>query len=397
MDRLHRYAAFGVLYLAQGSILAFMTALNSIYLLSRGVPMARIGIVSAIGMIPFVLKILLGILSDRVNLLGHGHRLPYIAIGVLLQAAGLVALPQVDPATHFVAYGAVVFSTVAGMALYDTCTDGLALDTTPREEEGTVQGIMVGSRALGIIFVSIVIGMVAQHSWPAVFYTLSGITLLALPLLIGLREPDTPVGDGFHWGAFGALGRRRVLAVALFGTLNSFVAYGANELVNPFLQASFGISTSVAGLFTAVWGAGVVAGALLSGRLADRISQPLAALGAVVLAALSLLALSRVQSLDVAWATVVFFGLAFGAYETIFFALSMGVTESTIRASMYAILMAVSNIGTAVGMAVAGALVDAPNLGYRGALLTFSVANVLVMASLPLVFGRRKAVVAEPA
>jgi len=104
-----------------------------------------------------------------------------------------------------------------------------------------------------------------------------------------------------------------------------------------------------------------------------------------------------VQSLDVAWATVVFFGLAFGAYETIFFALSMGVTESTIRASMYAILMAVSNIGTAVGMAVAGALVDAPNLGYRGALLTFSVANVLVMASLPLVFGRRKAVVAEPA
>ena len=389
MSRAHRYFAFATLYLAQGAILSFMTALNSIYLLGRGVPLARVGIISAIGMIPFVLKIFLGMLSDRINLLGRGHRLPYIVIGLLLQSAGLVVLPSLDPVGQFGAYSLLVFLTVAGMALYDTCTDGLALDTTPPDEEGTVQGIMVGGRALGIIVVSVIIGLVAEHSWPAVFYTLAGITLAALPLLIGLREPPTPAGRAFHWRAFAALGRRTVLAVALFGTLNSLVAYGANELVNPFLQDEFGIGTSIAGLFTAVWGIGVVLGALLSGRLADRIGRHIAALVAVVVAAGALLALSQVQTLHAAWPAVAFFGLAFGAYETMFFALAMGVCEPGINASMYAILMAVSNIGTAIGMAVAAALADAPVIGYRGAFLVLSASNLIVAASLPLVFDRR--------
>ena len=100
--------------------------------------MSQIGIVSGIALTPFVLKIFLGMLSDKVNFFNFGFRVPYIVIGLLIQAIGLIIVPFVDPRTNFGLYGLVAFCVMTGMALYDTCTDGLALDSTSAEEAGTI-------------------------------------------------------------------------------------------------------------------------------------------------------------------------------------------------------------------------------------------------------------------
>ena len=39
-----RFIMFGLLYFAQGSILSYFTALNALYLLSRGLTMTSVGI-----------------------------------------------------------------------------------------------------------------------------------------------------------------------------------------------------------------------------------------------------------------------------------------------------------------------------------------------------------------
>ena len=80
-----RYSMFGSLYFSQGTILSYFTALNAIYFLSKGLSMTNVGIFASIALIPFVLKIFLGMLSDRVNLLGLGHRKPYILLGLSVQ------------------------------------------------------------------------------------------------------------------------------------------------------------------------------------------------------------------------------------------------------------------------------------------------------------------------
>ena len=69
MDRKHfsRYTMFGLLYFTQGTILSFFTALNALYLLGNGVDMTRIGILGTIALLPFVLKVFLGMLSDKEN------------------------------------------------------------------------------------------------------------------------------------------------------------------------------------------------------------------------------------------------------------------------------------------------------------------------------------------
>ena len=384
-DKLARYAIFGLLYFVQGAVFGYFTALNALYLLSRGLSMGDVGIFAAIAMIPFVLKIFLGMLSDRVNLFGQGHRKPYILIGLLVQAACLVIVPWIDPQSYFWGFVLLAFILQSGMALYDTCTDGLALDTTPPEDEGTIQGLMVGGRALGVVVVSAAAGLLAEHaSWMMVFGLLAALSLLPLPWVLRIQEPPRPAQRSFDWQAFGAFRHAPVIALALLGALYSLIINGANELVNPFLQNRYGINLSTAGLLTTVFGLGVVVGGLGGGRLTDRLGHRRAVQIALLVTLAAVLALAAIFNPALAWPLVFIFGLAFGAYETVYFATSMARTDPRIAASMFAILMAVANIGTGVGLALSGALADA--LDYRLAFVILALLNLLALPLLPTIF-----------
>lgn len=395
MTRTRRYALFGLLYLAQGAILSYFTALNALYLLSFNLTMGQVGIFSAIAITPFILKIGLGMISDRFSLLGRGHRVPYIVVGLAVQALCLLIAPSIDPGARFELFAGLAFVLMTGMALYDTCTDGLALDTTPVAEQGTVQGIMVGGRALGVVVVSAAIGAVAQlASWRAAFWSLAAVTLLPLPLVLSATEPERPFEHRFQWGAFRAFARWPVAALAVLGALYSLIINGANEAVNPFLQRDFGVSVLVAGFYTAAWGAGVIGGGLAGGRLADRIGHRRSVMGALGISLLAIAALAAIRSPAMAWPMVISFGFAFGFYEAVYFAASMALCDLRIAASMFSILMAVANLGTGIGLAVSGALIDA--IDYRPTFLLVAALNLLAIPLLRVVFGGEKGTTRQP-
>ncbi|TLN06637.1 MFS transporter [bacterium] len=375
------------MYFAQGAIFSYYTALNSLYLRSFDLSMSKIGVVAGLAMIPFVLKIFLGMLSDRVNLLGLGHRKPYILIGILIQTLAVLALPLIHPARQYGLFILAAFLLMSGMALYDTCTDGLALDTTPQAEQGTIQGLMVGGRALGLVLVAGVLGAVADHSWPAVFYTLAGLSLLPLPLVLLVRETPRPAGEAFAWNAFSTFLRPSIITLGLLGALYSLVTNGASQILNPFLQDQYNISYTQAGFYTAVWGLGVVLGGFSGGRLTDRVGFQRAARWALLISLAAILALAFIFSPQTAWPLAALSGLAYGYYETVYFALSMRLTDPRIAASMFSILMAVANLGTAVGVGMSGILVD--TLGYRGTFAIIAGLNLLALPLLPVIFRKQ--------
>jgi len=382
-----RYALFGLLYFTQGTILSYFTALNALYLLSRGLTMTSVGIFASIALIPFVIKILFGILSDRVSPLGLGHRRPYIFIGLAVQFICLIIAPFIDPKNAYWGFVALAFVLQLGMALYDTCTDGLALDTTPEGEKGTIQGFMVGGRAVGVIVTASVVGLLAERStWQAVFWLLAGLTLLPLPLLFGAREPARPVERNFDWKAFAAFKKMPVLALAGVGFIFFLIVVGANQLVNPYLQQRFGIELSTAGLFTTVWGIGVVLGSAVGGLLIDRVGKRNGVRIAMLISVVGVLALAFIPALGWAWPIVALFGIAYGTYQTVYFALAMAYTEPRIAASMFSILMAVTNVGQGVGLALGGLLAD--RIKYPPTFIVFATLNLLALPLLPVVFGR---------
>lgn len=383
-----RFIMFGLLYFAQGSILSYFTALNALYLLSFNLSMAQIGLFGMIALTPFVLKIFLGMVSDRFNLLGRGHRLPYIVIGLLMQAGGLIIVPFLNPATQFGLFAGLAFLIMTGMALYDTCTDGFALDTTSEADQGRVQGIMVAGRAAGVVVVSAAIGALAQlASWQIAFWALALVTLLPLPLVLLTKEPPRAAERRFQWAAFRSFARWPVIALGLLGALYSFIVNGANQLVNPYLQNAYGITYLVAGFYTAAWGVGVILGGWDGGRRADRMGHKRAAQAALFTALIAVAALALINGPGLAWPLVIAFGFAFGFYEAVYFATAMRVSDLRIAASMFAILMALANLGTGIGLAVSGSLAD--SLGYQTTFLILAALNLLALPLVNAVFAAR--------
>lgn len=382
------YTMFAMLYFAQGAVLSYFTALNAIYLLSFNISMSKIGLISGIALTPFVLKIFLGILSDKVNLFKLGHRKPYIIFGLLLQAICLVLVPFINPSENFVLYGLIAFLVMTGMAMYDTTTDGLALDVTPVDEAGKIQGVMVGGRAMGVVVLSSLIGLLAQKvSWSAAFWLLAFLTLLPLVLIVGFNEPPRKPEQKFEWKAFSAFKHWPIIALGLLGALYSLIINATNEIINPFLQSNFGISVMVAGFFTTVWGIGVVFGGISGGPLVDRIGQRRAVEVALGISLISVLIFSFTSTSAIAWLLVFIFGLAYGYYETVYFAISMKKSDPRIAASMFSILMAIANIGTGIGLPLAGVLVD--SVGYRLTFVILAGLNLLAIPLLPSIFGKR--------
>ena len=385
-----RYAMFGSLYFSQGTVFAYFTSLNALYFLSKGLSMGDVGVFGAIALIPFVIKIFLGMLSDRVNLFNLGHRKPYILFGLLVQIICLGLAPFIDPAIHYWGFVTLAFILQLGMALYDTCTDGLALDTTPVEEQGTIQGFMVGGRAAGVVITASIVGWLAQEvSWTSVFWLLGALTLIPVPFVLSVREQERDVNQVFDWSAFRAFNNRSIIALSAAGFLFFLVIAGANQNVNPFLETTFGITLQQAGLYTTVWGMGVVLGGLAGGRLIDRIGQRRGTEIALFFSLISVLALALIPGPGFAWAIVAVFGLSYGTYQTVYYALAMHHTDQRIAASMYSIFMAVTNIGQGVGFAVAGGLADVPVVGFRWAFVVLGVLNLLALPLLPLIFGKR--------
>lgn len=386
-----RYLTFGSLYFTQGTILGFFAALNALYLLENGLQMTDVGIFGFIALIPFILKIGLGILSDQVNLFGMGHRKPYILIGLLVQIVCLIVAPLVDPGQHFWGYVAVAFILQLGMALYDTCTDGLALDTTPQEEHSTIQGFMVGGRAVGSIVAASAVGFLAENvSWLSVFWVLAGLTLLPFPLVLFVKEAKRKIEKRFDWTAFKAFNKTTFLAGGL-GLLMFLIILGANQLVNPYLESQFGISLSTAGLITSIWGAGVVGGSIVGGWLMRKFHAKRGLLVGVILLSASLLTLAFLISpsfgLPLAIAMVIFFGVAYGTYQTEYFAVAMRFVDPRIAASMYSILMAFTNVGQGIGMALSGMLVD--RASFSSTFLILFGINLLVIPFILLVFSKK--------
>jgi PAT family beta-lactamase induction signal transducer AmpG len=385
-----RALLFGSIYFIEGAVLTYFSGFNALYLRSFNLSYTQIGIAGGIALLPFVLKIFIGILSDKVNLAGLGHRKPFMIMGILLQGLGLLLAPLVNPVTSFPLFIVVLLLVSLGMSTYDTCSDGLAIDTTPTEERGFVQGVMVGARALAAIVLAAAIGQLAARvSWSAAFIFIALITFLPLILVLQVREGERAREKEFSLAGFRSFLTRRMGLFLILGLIYPLVLYSVNGILGAFLNESVGISIAQVGLYTSLFGVGAVVGGLVGGPLTDRVGRRASLIVALVLTSVSLLALVVSSSAAIAVIAVLIFGLAFGYYETVYMAAGMDFADPRIAATMFAIIMAVGNIGIGAGQPLAGVLVDAT--GFRGLFIILGLINLASLPLVPIIFkGRDK-------
>jgi len=386
MTQRFRLTMFGALYVVQGVGLAYFRNFQKPYLDGLGVDANTIGLLTLILQLPFVLKIFIGLVSDRVNLLGLGHRKPYILLGLLLAALSFGGAAFALPDRHLGTFSLLVILGSFSVTLFDSTADGLAIDITPRDQQGRVQGVMVAGRAGAFILLSLAFGGIVQrYGYQPVFLAIGAAMLLPLAWVVVLREPaERDATARFEWSAFRELGRPRFLWFAAYAVIYSVGSFGVDGLVSYFLSLEFGAAESVVGRYGAMRGLGAVAGAVVGGLLLDRISRRWSALGATVAITVGAILLGLAPTAGAVVALGLVWGVIWALQETVFFALAMGIADARIAASMFAIMMGVSNLGSAVADGAATALSD--DLGFRGVLLGLAAINLVTLPALGRLF-----------
>ncbi len=383
-SRWFRLSMFGLLYFVQGSALAYFNSFQKPYLSSLHIDADVIGLLTSILLLPFILKIFIGMVSDRVNLLGGGHRKPYMMLGLLLAALAFGAAGFVLPDKNFMLFATLTFIGSFSVTLFDSTADGLAVDTTPRQEQALVQGSMVGGRAMGYIILSLVFGaLVHFQGYRVVFLIIGASMLIPLVWVWRVREPaQRDESHRFEWGAFAALAKPRFLIFAAYAIMYCVVAYGVDGLVTFYMSKDLHAPETMLGAYGALRGVGAVVGALGAGLLIDRLGRRESALGVVFAISACTVLISLVGGINGILVMGVVWGIAWAFQDTVFVALAMDLADTRIAASMFAIMMALSNVGTAIGEGVATGLTD--NLGFAPVFWLLAGVNVVL---LPILWG----------
>ena len=382
--RWFRLSMFGMLYFVQGSALAYFRNFQKPYLDGVGIDADAIGLLTSILLLPFILKIFIGMLSDRVSLFGMGHRKPYMLLGLVLAAIAFGAAGWGSPGVNYLLFAVLVVAGSFSVTLFDSTTDGYAIDTTPRDEQGAVQGTMVGGRAMGFIILSLLFGTLVQAQSYRIIFLIIAVTML-IPILwiVWVREPaERSIETQFDWCAFRALIAPRFLIFALYAIVYSIASFGADGLVTFHMSQTFDAPEVSLGTYGALRGVGAVIGALGGGLLVDRLGRRPSAYAAAIAIALGAALLGFAPSIGMLLILGVIWGLFWGFQETIFVALAMDISDVRIAASMFALMMAFSNVGTAIGEGIATGLTD--NIGF--APVFFILAGISVL-TLPVLWG----------
>ncbi len=377
---------FAAIYVVQGIGLAYFQSFQKPYLNSLGVSAGNIGLLTFILYLPFIIKIFIGMLSDKVNLFGYGHRKPYIVLGLILAAVSFSGAALALPDSNYGLYTLLITLGSLGVTIFDSIADGLAIDITPSQEIGKVQGVMVGGRASAVVLLSLIFGYLIQRTGYRPIFPIIGLSML-IPLIWVLRvkePPRTNSDRAFQWSAFRSLGQPRFLIFALYAVVYSLGSFGTEGLVTYFMSKGFHASEIAIGQYGALRGAGAIVGAIGGGYLIDRMGRRKGAFAAVVMISLGATAIGLAPSLNVILGLGLLWGMAWAFQETIFFSLAMEIADGRIAASMFAIMMSISNLGSALADSSAAALSD--TLGFTIVFLLLAGINLVTLPVLEQLF-----------
>lgn len=355
-----RVFLFGALYFVQGAMFAYVLVFNNLYLREFGATAGQLGWLNGLLLLPFVLKIFFGLVSDRVNLFGWGHRKPYMMIGLSLTGLSTLIAPLVPPVEMFPLFLGIAMVIALGVALSDTTIDGLAIDVTPAGERSLVQGAMVIGRALGIVFLSSAYGrIIVAFDWWVVFILATIFNAFSLLLLFGVQEPSHKIGGTiFDWKILKRFQKPNMSRFLLYGILYAFVIYGANAIVPLYLREDLGADLIKVGDAAAIAGLGMLIGGGLSTLLARKFSIWQRGIGTTAFVTMALFYIALFANLEHLAFVTILWGACLAGAELIYVTLAMEKSDPRLGASMFAVFMAISNIGTGAGQATTTGLID---------------------------------------
>ncbi len=287
-----------------------------------------LGLLAGLGsLVGLVVQPVAGYLSDRSQS-SWGRRRPYILGGALVNVAGLLWMSQ---ANSLLVLAMAFFLVQVGNNISSAAYQGYIPDVVPQHQRGAASGYMGAMSMLGTLGSFAVAAFLVRPGNTVSFYVVLIFVIILGAILTLWKVPDTitredqeasspsswlkPLKDSdFRW-----LSLTRALVMLSLYTMVTFIAY--------FIKDEIGVTNFVgATLFVAAAAiVGALASALLTGALSDRVGRK----GIVCAAGLAMAATFLIFVFSPSWNVILIagliFGLGYGAYTSVDWALAVDV------------------------------------------------------------------------
>ncbi len=364
---------FSLTYFTQGITQSFFTTIIPIYLLQliTTLDAGKVSSVMSMILLPFGVKFIYGILSDKFGLKKRGRRKPWIIFPSIISGLLWIILPFVlTPSNAMLMVTFLGVLIVIGVAIVDTAIDGFILDLYPKERLGRVQGICWGFRSLGIIAGGplLIVLFLGLRSVVEFSFIILGFAMIVFPFLVLIiRETKKPLSiNAFknlkeifyarkNWKVFGFSLFNAISDGVIFVILPLFVLIqwglvGAtgSEIV---LIENFNLYAPNA-LVALIIGLGIIIGSLIGGRIADLKSRKRSVYYSIIIETVCFL----LFLIPVPWYILLIFSLFIGiasgwkysAYSAVIGQESQLYPE--MDSSYYATCSSFTNLGTTLGL-----------------------------------------------
>jgi MFS family permease len=350
-----KYPLFGSLYFSEGLKHIIATIILPIYLADVGIPIALIGIVSSIFLMPMTIKFFWGGIVDHWIKFGRRR---FIIIGGLLSIVGLFIVSFIDPSEFLIMFSIFLFIAGVGVGFLDVSADAWAIEISKENERGKINGAMFAGQSLGMLIGAPLLTTIAYiYNYQYVFLITSLIVLfiIAFPILI---KDDKKIRKRQKLPSIllKEFKKKTTLLVSLFTPLSA-INIGLLGIVIPLhLKINLNMDITQIGWVIMLWAGTKIIGSLIAGTACDKIGRKfvlyIVMTAGVILTAMLIFANS--------WETIAILytliGFMHGGQYTALGALLMDVTNPKVGATQFSILTSLGNIGLFSGEFLSGAM-----------------------------------------
>ncbi len=405
-----RYLTFSALYIAQGIPEGLTYYAIPAWMAMNGKTPAEIGGFVAIIAIPWSFKLLVAPLMDRFTFLEMGRRRPWVLFGQFGLIVSFISMGFIhDPLNHLFLLKIAGFMVSFFGAFQDVAVDGMAIDIVPGDQQARANGIMWGSKTIGIS------ASVATGSWIinayGFFYAVSFLSavvvfIMVIPILLRERPGERllPWTKGVasiatkniqldNWKIiFKSLFSVFLLPSSILMGIAAFFICVAFSLMNTLLpvftiQQLGWTQTGYSNVLATANIIGGLIGMFAGGAIVDFFGKKrMMNLYAIILIVL----VSSLAFLKIGWSNSSFitgFILIYYSLYTLFnialFASAMHLCWKRVSATQFTIYMAIANMGLATGASFLGPL--KANFDWEYVIISFVIFAVIMIFFLQFV------------
>lgn len=399
-----RYATGAVMYFAQGIPYGLMNIAIPAWLASLGIGAGQIASYLAVIVLPWAFKLLSGPLMDHHEFLPMGRRRPWVLgaqLGLTLSFFSLMFVKQPAEQVGLLMLLGVLINIFA--ATQDVAVDGMAIDLTPVEEQGRLNGFMAFGKAVGwgissavsgVLLVTyglgvtaIVAASVAGLIWVGFVFVLEREGERRLPWSRGEAAMEPRAGKSFS-GLFKGLNEvlwTRVSLILMAVMFFDGMVSGYGHALMPIAAINlFGFTTPQWSQTVAVMGLIGAAVALALGPMIDRFGakRMLFLTAALVAAHAFMLAETQYLWQDTLYVKVMLsIWIMLGPVTMVcMIALAMAICSSVNSATQFAIYMSIANLGSSIGSKIYGMVSE--RTSYDEAYILLGVLTLGLLAAL---------------